>query len=308
MTIPVSAVIPTRDRSTVLAKALTDIMKQNVQFDEIIIVDSSSDDKTKYLCDEYNANSKWNIRYFKALEAGAATQRNQGVSESTQPFICFMDDDVYLEDLCLERLWKGISTDPQVGGINAMITNQKYIPLGKATRFICRIINGRSLASYAGKCIGPAYNFLPDDNEGLAEYVPVDWLNLGCTIYRREVLPAPPFPGNFKGYSMMEDLTLSLTVGKSRKLLNARNARLYHDSQPGDYKQNIVLLEKMELVNRHFIMTKVLNRTAFSDYLKLFLLESFFIVSLATSFKKIKRLPESIWGKLSGIKQIIFNV
>lgn len=308
MIIPVSAIIPTRNRSIVLAKALADIIKQQVQFHEIIVVDSSDDDKTRQLCEKYAKDFNCKLRYFKADQAGAAIQRNQGVKESTQAFICFMDDDVYLEDECLERLWKGISSNENVGGINAMIINQKYIAVGRVTRFVCKILNGRSLPSYAGKCIGPAYNFLPDDSELLPEYVPVDWLNLGCTIYRREALAVPPFESHFTGYSMMEDLTLSLTVGKSWQLLNARKARLYHDSQPGDYKQNIILLEKMELVNRHFIMTKVLNRTGFINYCKLLLLEIFSLSSLVTSWHGLKKMPKSIWGKLLGMKQILFNV
>jgi len=57
-------------------------------------------------------------------------------------------------------------------------------------------------------------------------------------MYRREAIPSPPFPEHFSGYSMMEDLTLSLVVGRKWKLANARTARIYHDSQPGTHKSN----------------------------------------------------------------------
>ncbi len=57
--------------------------------------------------------------------------------------------------------------------------------------------------------------------------VPVEWLNTTCTLYRREALPDPPFLSHFTGYSLMEDLALSLTVGKRWKLANARGLRIF---------------------------------------------------------------------------------
>jgi hypothetical protein len=128
--------------------------------------------------------------------------------------------------------------------------------------------------------LGPAVNLLPQDREDLPEAVPVDWLNTTCALYRREALPDQPFPDHFKGYSMMEDLTLSLTVGRCWKLANARTARIYHDSQPGEHKSDPGLVAQMELLNRHYVMTKVLGRSRFSDYLKLGLFELFSLVSI----------------------------
>ena len=42
------------------------------------------------------------------------------------------------------------------------------------------------------------------------EVASVEWLNTTCTIYRGEALPSPPFCNQFTGYSLMEDLALSL--------------------------------------------------------------------------------------------------
>ena len=109
--------------------------------------------------------------------------------------------------------------------------------------------------------------------------VPVEWLNTTCTLYRREALPDPPFPDHFKGYSLMEDVTLSLMVGRHWKLANARTARIYHDSQPGSHKVDPKLVAEMQLINRHYVMTKVLGRNRISDYLKLFLFELFSLTS-----------------------------
>jgi GT2 family glycosyltransferase len=211
---------------------------------------------------------------------GAASQRNQGVRGCSQAVIGFMDDDVVFEPDCFGRLWRALHSDNRIGAVNAMITNQCYQSPGRISQFVFRLIDDRPESSYAGRVLGPAVNLLPEDREDLPEVVPVEWLNTGCTLYRREALPDPPFPEHFKGYSLMEDLTLSLTVGKRWKLANARTARIYHDSQPGSHKVDPELIAEMQLVNRHYVMTKILGRSRFSDYLKLVLFELFSLVSI----------------------------
>ena len=81
--------------------------------------------------------------------------------------------------------------------------------------------------------------------------------------------------GKLRGYSLMEDLALSLTVGRSWTLANARTARIYHDSQPGDHKRSVVTISEMELVNRYFVMTQIMGQRNLRDYGKLALWELF---------------------------------
>src|SRR5688572_5812580 len=178
-----------------------------------------------------------------------------------------------------------------------MIVNQRYQSPGLVSRGLFRTLNGKSELSYAGKCIGPALNILPEDAPGLPEIVEVEWLSTTCTIYRKEALPKPAFDEHFTGYSFMEDVALSLVVGKKWKLANARTARIYHDSQTADYKADKSALAKMQLVNRHYVMTKVLRRNKFSDYAKLALLEAFGVVTPLVRLSALRKLPAVIWGK-----------
>jgi len=303
--IPASAIIPTYNRVKSLNTTLETLALQHVQFKEIIVIDASEDRLTERLCHLGVKNLQSDLVYLKAIKKGAASQRNEGFSLAKYPFIAFMDDDVYLEEFCLERLWNCFTVFPDTGGVSAMITNQKYEPLGRLTKTMCRIINGKPLDSYAGKCIGPAWNFLPADDVEFPDYTRVDWLNLGLTIYRKEVLPMPPFQSHFTGYSMMEDLTLSLTVGKNWPLYNARTARIFHDSQPGAHKSNVKELEKMELINRYFIMTQILNRNRLIDLLKLGLLELFKLTSLFSNKRNIAKVPSAVVGKIAAIISLI---
>ena len=303
--LPISTIIPTRHRSYPLTRTLQSLSQQSLQPVEMIIVDGSNDDLTKNLCENEIPGLLTKIKYYRASEIGAATQRNQGMVHSSENVIWLMDDDILLEPECLEKLWNALQSDPSMGGVNAMITNQCYLPPGKISRWLFGFLHGHIEDSYAGKCIGPALNLLPEDNPNLPEIVPVEWLNTTCTLYRKEALPNPLFPPNFTGYSLMEDVTLSLMVGKKWKLANARTARIFHDSQPGDHKNNQAVLAKMSLINRFFVMTKILERQKPSDYTKLVVLQLFEIISSLQSKQGWLYLPSVLYGKLAGCIELI---
>lgn len=309
VTIPVSVLIPTRNRSAVLGRTLESLSAQGGCPAELVVVDASSDTATKELAEEYAVRWKSGcaVKWVAATQLGAAVQRNQGVALATQPFILFCDDDILFEPDCVARLWRAMQSDPKLGGVNAMITNQKYHPPGLVSRMVFTLMHGRRGKSFAGKVIGPAVNLLPEDQEDLPDVVPVDWLNLGATIYRRAALPEPVFDSMFTGYSLMEDLTLSLRVGSKWKLANARTARIFHDSQPGSHKADNAVLAEMELVNRHYVMTQVLGRRRLGDYGRLFLWEAFQLAACAAGVQSRGSVLEMWWGKWKALKEIKSN-
>jgi glycosyltransferase involved in cell wall biosynthesis len=282
-----------------LCRTLASLAGQSAQPFEVIVVDASDDASTEGLCKEGIPGLQSQIRLLKADRKGAAAQRNAGIERASQPVIAFFDDDILFEPECIGRLWSALESDPKLGGVNATITNQKYSPPGRITRLLFPLLAGRRLASYAGRVLGPGVNQLPVDDPTLPEVVPVDWLNTTCALYRREALPNPPFPDHFTGYSMCEDLTLSLTVGRNWKLANARTARIFHDSQPGDHKRSYAQLAAMELVNRHFVMTRVLHRKGVGDYLRLALWEAFQVAAALPG--GMRRLTAEIAGKIQGL-------
>jgi glycosyltransferase involved in cell wall biosynthesis len=303
--LPMTVIIPTRNRATALRRTLESLGAQSPQPAELIIVDASEDSSTRAMCAEAVPGLHSAFSWCRADVPGAATQRNQGVRASSQSVMGFMDDDILLEPLCVARLWSALESDPHLGGVNAMITNQRYQTPGRISRFVFRLMAGRAERSYAGRVLGPAVNLLPEDGDHLPEIVPVEWLNTTCTLYRREALPDPPFPDHFTGYSLMEDLTLSLTVGKRWKLANARTARIYHDSQPGTHKSDPALLAEMQLINRHFVMTRILGRDRFSDYLKLVLFELFSLASSLQSRSGRATVALGLWGRVEALRRMV---
>ena len=105
------------------------------------------------------------VRWLKAAECGAASQRNQGVAVATQPFIWFFDDDIVFESDCVRFLWSAIEANQRLGGVNAMIVNQRYQTPGRISRLMFNLMHGRAEATFAGKVIGPAINLLPEDHD-----------------------------------------------------------------------------------------------------------------------------------------------
>jgi len=301
--LPVSAVIPTINRIDSLLKTLNSLSFQDHYPFEIIIVDGSTSCSKEQILSNLKFSPIVRIIYQRAIKNGAAHQRMQGVESSTQPFIWFIDDDIELEGECLIRIWNGINSDEMVGATNALITNQKYTSPGLVTKTMYRLMSGQRLDSHAGKLIGPAWNLLPEERDVDTNYVSCEWLNTTCTLYRKEALPNPIFSDLFIGYSLMEDVALSATVAKKWKLLNACKAKIYHDSQPGDHKSNVAQLAEMELLNRHFIMTKILNRNSCKDFLKLILFEMFQMAGIIWKLK-FRTLFQNLIGKWNALRKI----
>ena len=302
--LPISTIIPTRNRPISLARTLESVAVQGALPAELVVIDASTDASTQQVVERCRLYYECSVIWQGASCLGAAVQRNQGLAIASQPFICFCDDDVLLEPECMERLWNALQSAPEVGAVNAMIVNQTYHSPGTVSRVMFRLINGKSEPSYAGRVIGPAVNLLPEDCDGLPDVVPVEWLNLGCTIYRREALPDPPFDPQFTGYSLMEDLALSLRVGRQWRLANVRKARIFHDSQPGPHKANVSAMATMELVNRHYVMTEILERRSFLDYFRLFEWEIFQLVVSAVRSESRPQLAAICRGKLDGLHQM----
>ena len=58
-------------------------------------------------------------------------------------------------------------------------------------------------------------------------------------------------------------------------------ARIFHDSQSDADKSDVSAMAAMELINRHYVMTKVLERTGLAAYFRLFLWEVFNLAACA---------------------------
>jgi GT2 family glycosyltransferase len=308
-TIPVSAVIPTKNRPAALSHAIASLLASSFVPNEFVIVDASDSEESaiavRRLFDAITAGT--GVIMQRALRAGAAAQRNQAVAQASNKYVLFCDDDIICEPDCIERLWAALAKDNEIGGANAMIMNQSYSRPGKLLRTVLAALGEPENGSYAGRIVGPAINFLPQDGTDMPATMPVQWLNTTCTLYRRDLLPDPPFDLFFTDYSLREDVALSLRVGARAKLVNVPAARIFHDSQPGQHKADLVALSRMDAVNRHYVMTAVMKKSGWADFAKLTLWECCQLAICALQQRGGSAFWKSLRGRLLGLRDIMRN-
>lgn len=91
-----SVIIPTHQRSEILAECLCRLERQTVAQDlEIIIVSDGHDEQTATLF----AKPTWraSVKFFEVPKSQQGTARNEGIKHATAPVVLFIGDDIFLE-------------------------------------------------------------------------------------------------------------------------------------------------------------------------------------------------------------------
>ena len=111
----VSIIIPTKNRSVLLRRAIESALAQTYQFHEIVIIDDGSVDDTPHICAFYmKQNPK--IKYIKnEASLGGAASRNIGMSQAEGDIFAFLDDDDEWMPLKLEKQMNLFLIEPEVG-------------------------------------------------------------------------------------------------------------------------------------------------------------------------------------------------
>lgn len=256
-----SLVIATYERADELAITFAGIETQTRKPLEILVVDSSRDDRARTVCEQWAARIP--VRYIFSNARSAAKQRNEGadlVSQSSS-VIGFMDDDITLRpDTCekiLTVFQHGI--DQKTGGISVRIDDvHRPIP-SRLTRLYYRIQAGYPHPTYGGRLFGPGINCLPtylEPAEQNGTLIPADWLNSGCVFYRREPFLRERFPA-FEGYSFMEDVHLSARIGKTHRLYFHTTATCGHREGTNSQKSDHLAMARMRIRNQRIVAREV---------------------------------------------------
>lgn len=260
--------IATAFREGPLAATLRSLAAQSRVPEEIVVVDGDPQPGIERVVKEAAHHHGLNIIYSRLEPPSAAVQRNVGTKASSGEVILFLDDDAYPEPDCLEKMMQVLEEDAQlrVGGVGVLIRNQLCLPpRWKAKRWL-DFLADEIRPSYSGMVVGPAINIGPEPTAD-GRVVPVEWLNCGCTAYRRAALPDGGFNSRFTGYSYMEDVDLSVRVARRWKLVVHTGACIYHDTQPSRFKRPYTRA-RMGVQNRYYVMTATLGRTSLRHHLK----------------------------------------
>jgi hypothetical protein len=109
---PVSVIIPTYNRATLLPRALDSVARQTWRCGEVIVVDDGSADATRSLLEKMARRGRMNLRFFFQDNKGPAAARNLGITMAAYPFIAFLDSDDHWHKRKLELQYQCLAENP----------------------------------------------------------------------------------------------------------------------------------------------------------------------------------------------------
>ncbi|WP_407276070.1 glycosyltransferase family 2 protein [Halothiobacillus sp. DCM-1] len=113
--VKVSVIIPTFNRSAVIAESINSVLEQSFKELELIIVDDGSSDNTEDIINKINDKRVVYIR--NEQNKGAAESRNIGIWKASAEIIAFQDsDDIWLRDK-LKKSMLALGDNPDAIGV-----------------------------------------------------------------------------------------------------------------------------------------------------------------------------------------------
>jgi len=314
-------------------KPLTDLLesvnKQLLYPDEILIVDGSRNELTK---DALEKTTYKNLSYFKVedQDRGLTKQRNYGIERVANDIevVCFLDDDIILEDTYFQKLMSTYKEHPEAGGVGGyIINNLKWKQLKSneragandfvfdgwskkmSKRFALRKKFG--LESNVPPCHMPTFGHgypvssIPPSGKSY----PVEYFLGGVSSFRKEVVDTIKFSEYFIGYGLYEDLEYCIRVSRKYSLYVNTAAKLYHYHEESG-RPNKIKYGKMVIRNGWYVWKirhpKVKAKDTFK-WFKIVLLLAMIKLSNAFSGKKKSLHFEEFCGRIYGLMTLILN-
>ncbi|ANW97477.1 glycosyl transferase family 2 [Wenyingzhuangia fucanilytica] len=321
-----SLIICTYMRPTALLKLLKTVELQSLYPNEILIIDGSTDNLTKEMLE---VNLFDNLTYYKVNSAqrGLTKQRNFGIERVRDhiDFVCFLDDDVLLEQDYFKYLIGTYETYPEALAVGGYITNEVDWKLAdeananefyydgwvrkEGSRFILRkklgLLDNTPPGWMPKFSNGRSVSFLPPSDK----VYPVEQIMGGVASYRKEVFKELMFSKYFEGYGLYEDADFSLRLAKKGKIYINTAARLehHHDvaGRPNQFKYGKMVTRNGWYVWRvKYKNPKIIARLKWNTIaLVLMFLRA---VNIFTTKKRTEALTEFL-GRAYGLLSLIFN-
>ena len=211
----VSVVIPTKNRSALLAEAIERIECQSIPREqyEVIVVDNDSIDDTRSVL-EQKARTYPNLRFDLQEKPGAAATRNAGLRIAKGEIILFIDDDVQAERGLIQAHIECHRANP-----NASVIGAVSMPWGDTTEPFLRYLRDHRILNPYTPSKGPIdFSYYHTCNVSTPTNV---LLNVGG------------FNENFQIYGM-EDIELGYRLETAgSRMVFAPDAKAVHYRFPG---------------------------------------------------------------------------
>lgn len=101
--ITLTVIIPVYNTEAYLRDCLDSVISQTVPFDDVIIINDGSTDKSRDICDYYAKSASY-IRLVDTENHGLGAARNTGIEMATGDYMLFLDSDDMLDARTVEKL------------------------------------------------------------------------------------------------------------------------------------------------------------------------------------------------------------
>jgi GT2 family glycosyltransferase len=222
----VSVLIPTKDRAEDLLITVRSLLAQSVLPSELLVADQSRDDRVRGLIEQElrdagpRAEKKFGFRYlFDPNISGAAEARNQLMDLAMGDIWLFVDDDVWLESICVEKILDVYCGSPEIDGVAGLITNYSR-PAWTKRLWSATFVRGPFRDERQ-----PIY-WKADELAG-HQPIPVKKFTGACMSFRAHAIRELRFDPRLTGGSLAEDIDLCAQLN-SDSLVIAPDAKLVH--------------------------------------------------------------------------------
>ncbi len=109
----ISIVVPTRNRSDRITKAVQTLLLNDYRAFQVIVVDQSDDGATAEALSRYRDTP--NLGYVRVATLGSSRARNAGIDLADGEIVGLLDDDCEVPGNWLQELAKAFAVDPRIG-------------------------------------------------------------------------------------------------------------------------------------------------------------------------------------------------
>ena len=121
-----SIIIPVYNAEEHIEKCMDSVIRQATDEDEILLIDDGSRDKSEKIIRKYEKNYPHIVRVISKKNEGVAKTRNLGIKEARGEYICFVDNDDYIDDDYISAFCNAIKYgyDIVIGGYRRIALNR----------------------------------------------------------------------------------------------------------------------------------------------------------------------------------------
>lgn len=106
----VSVIVPVYNDEQYLADCVDSILRQSYQDIELILVDDGSTDDSPQICENYRERDA-RVRVLHKANGGVGSGRNAGLAMATGDYLLFVDNDDWLADDHIEKLYRHLKAN-----------------------------------------------------------------------------------------------------------------------------------------------------------------------------------------------------